>query len=676
MKRIATANREVDKYGAGKDGFRAAVPGVSDPTYLSATFMNGVQESIVRTIEAAGLAPSDDPAQFSTAVLKPNQMADAVGASLVGWKNGTSPITVEMALNLLFMGVKNPCNPKYAGGAVGDGVHDDYAALTACLADPSSRFVSFPASLTLRTTSAVLVPSGTIILSCGGKIIGAGNNGLFTLAYPSVETLIDGLVLDGMKTSGTADVVTLIYAPGSTATPTVRSKRLTVRNCILRNGSAGMAFENASDCDVYGNFIEGMFRHTTGAYAGSYGYGVVLNGCTNSKVHSNTIGSADFPIERHGIYMPVFLDSQAAPTFTNFCADILIENNRISMRHDPANEPFSSCIEAWNYFDISILNNHLIGGMRGINATPEYTNGSRVRIIGNTFKDNEICIRNDRATKGAAPGTYYFEEYQIIGNNLIPLTTVAAHQAVFIQGVKNVIFNDNYAKGNASTSFAFGYYDVAFNNIVADLITSTGNIISGFAQGFYLANVTKFVDNTAFRSFTGAPLPYVRVAAIGSSEMTPRISPATSLYAYNGGDWAGVSYFETALGKTIRNNGSFWVDQKGIRVRGATLNRPNNVSIVAGSAAAAEGMFTGLDYGFQYYDEGAAAMLYWNGVTWFTAQQPAPPLGATTADLNAFKVAYPNALSYGAISWNTTTSKPVFFNANTSNWVYSDGTAI
>jgi lysophospholipase L1-like esterase len=68
MKRIETENREIDKFGAGMDGFRASVPGVSDATYLSAKFLNAVQESIVLVIEAAGEVPSDDHDQFLRAI--------------------------------------------------------------------------------------------------------------------------------------------------------------------------------------------------------------------------------------------------------------------------------------------------------------------------------------------------------------------------------------------------------------------------------------------------------------------------------------------------------------------------------------------------------------------------------------------------------------------------------
>lgn len=82
MKRIATTNREIDKFGAGKDGFRAAVPGVSDPTYLSAQFMNGVQESLVRVIEAAAMELSDDPDLFTSALTK------LIATSAAGGKTG------------------------------------------------------------------------------------------------------------------------------------------------------------------------------------------------------------------------------------------------------------------------------------------------------------------------------------------------------------------------------------------------------------------------------------------------------------------------------------------------------------------------------------------------------------------------------------------------------------
>lgn len=69
MKRINGLDPAVDLFGPGKNGFREQVPGVSLASGLTAQWFNAVQESIVRTIEAAGLTLSDaDMSQFVTAL--------------------------------------------------------------------------------------------------------------------------------------------------------------------------------------------------------------------------------------------------------------------------------------------------------------------------------------------------------------------------------------------------------------------------------------------------------------------------------------------------------------------------------------------------------------------------------------------------------------------------------
>jgi hypothetical protein len=70
MKRINTANRAIDLFGAGKDGFRASVPGVSEATFFSALWANHVQEALVRVREAAGLpVPADNDFDWFTTAL-------------------------------------------------------------------------------------------------------------------------------------------------------------------------------------------------------------------------------------------------------------------------------------------------------------------------------------------------------------------------------------------------------------------------------------------------------------------------------------------------------------------------------------------------------------------------------------------------------------------------------
>lgn len=69
MRRIDGKDPAVNLFGAGKNGFKEQFPGVSLATGLNAKWFNAVQESIVRTIEAAGLQLSEaDMDQFVNAL--------------------------------------------------------------------------------------------------------------------------------------------------------------------------------------------------------------------------------------------------------------------------------------------------------------------------------------------------------------------------------------------------------------------------------------------------------------------------------------------------------------------------------------------------------------------------------------------------------------------------------
>lgn len=59
MKRIDTTNRELNLFGAGKDGFRNGNLALGQlPTEFNADWPNGVQEEILAVIQAAGIVPS------------------------------------------------------------------------------------------------------------------------------------------------------------------------------------------------------------------------------------------------------------------------------------------------------------------------------------------------------------------------------------------------------------------------------------------------------------------------------------------------------------------------------------------------------------------------------------------------------------------------------------------
>jgi hypothetical protein len=59
MQRIATLNKAVDLFGAGKHGFKNGnLAGGIAPTEFDADWCNGMQEELLAVIEAAGLVPS------------------------------------------------------------------------------------------------------------------------------------------------------------------------------------------------------------------------------------------------------------------------------------------------------------------------------------------------------------------------------------------------------------------------------------------------------------------------------------------------------------------------------------------------------------------------------------------------------------------------------------------
>lgn len=61
-------------------------------------------------------------------------LKQAIGAALIGYSNQGTATTVEKALDVLYYGVVNVRNPKYAGGAKGGGVGDDTSAFEAAIA--------------------------------------------------------------------------------------------------------------------------------------------------------------------------------------------------------------------------------------------------------------------------------------------------------------------------------------------------------------------------------------------------------------------------------------------------------------------------------------------------------------------------------------------------------------
>lgn len=70
MDRIDDPSKQADKFGVGKAGFTNGDPGLVDPTAVPAEWLDGVQEEIIRAIEAGGLTPDAGDLGQLSAVLQ------------------------------------------------------------------------------------------------------------------------------------------------------------------------------------------------------------------------------------------------------------------------------------------------------------------------------------------------------------------------------------------------------------------------------------------------------------------------------------------------------------------------------------------------------------------------------------------------------------------------------
>lgn len=92
MKRIASATKAVDLFGAGKHGFKNGDPTTGDPaTQLNAEWFNGYQEEAVAAVEAAGITLDGG---------KTNQLASAlaVGAGSLAAAGTANAIALTIPL--------------------------------------------------------------------------------------------------------------------------------------------------------------------------------------------------------------------------------------------------------------------------------------------------------------------------------------------------------------------------------------------------------------------------------------------------------------------------------------------------------------------------------------------------------------------------------------------------
>lgn len=189
MKRIDSPNRAVALFGAGRDGFKAAVPGVSSATELTAKWFNALQEAVARTIEGAGLSLSDtDFDQFTAAV---QWYADTAAAQRVAALVNSSPAALD-TLNELAAALAN--DPNFA------------ATMTTALANKERRFDPGTRMLFQQTVAPVGWTKVTTFDNAALRVVSgaAGSGGTldFTAAFVNGSTGLHVLTVAEIPSHG------------------------------------------------------------------------------------------------------------------------------------------------------------------------------------------------------------------------------------------------------------------------------------------------------------------------------------------------------------------------------------------------------------------------------------------------------------------------------------------
>lgn len=462
----------------------------------------------------------------SSAIASTNAaLASAVGSTLVGYANGGTAITTQAALDLLYYGVINVRNPKYAGGAKGDGVTDDTNAIkAAAIAAGYAGNIYFPGVGNQR----YLVTS-TITLRGATKLLGDGvENTIVYRVGDYGDTFVCGTSADQSEparsfgANGIRFQHSDSYIPNST---TINNKVTQGAHIRLRGAQEACI----KDCWFY--------RMRYGVYSEGGSWVKIIN-CQFSGVYDKfTPALQESVAQLVAAYSPIHGNPTTwVVTGNNFLGATFMRNvtytatsgSVVVNRIDTVGSQFGFLIDGLedldctgNYFggqseaemamintagggiiDIRIKNNFFDGIAQGsgILFAPTVSNALAlaVTIEGNTFTDNLHAIFANVNSTSNTPSVH---DLTIRGN--ICLSGIGSQ--ILLNGAKGFVVSDNnvtdYNKHNISindVSYQTGIvaYGVASGGVITDNNVGGGGngLVNNTASNFCYGGVS--VDAT------------------------------------------------------------------------------------------------------------------------------------------------------------------------------------
>lgn len=381
---------------------------------------------------------------------------------------------------------------------------------------------------TYRASDIVLKSGITIEGQGPGTIIKsnatAANGYVFTVAgdTPTDDVTIRNLVIDGNKTDYGEYIIGGIYFRTTNDLNNPHTS-LTFENLTIKNCSFGIEVELGYDVTTKNCRIFSMQRHATGSLAGSYGYGIVYNGCYRSKIVDNLLGGLRGQIDRHCIYLSTHLLSD---TMTRaYPTDLLIRGNQMYCQSVVASDPYSIALTMRSPDNVQVIGNNINGGyFAAVECAPNHKDASGVIISDNIIGVSPVGIRFHVGDANTSTNDYRIANAVVTGNVIRNKANTA-----FI-GLRNEICDTLTLANNAFIAHASTQPAVYVGNLatITQLLSldSIGNTIDGFNVGYYMADVDSFVDrDSRFLNFTeseGYPRLYEYVRNVGAIKTYPQ----------------------------------------------------------------------------------------------------------------------------------------------------------
>lgn len=223
MHRIDTSTAQVDKFGAGKNGFTGGNPQTGElPTALDADYFDSLQEELAGVIEAAGITLKKDSNAQLLAAMRALFTGRQIGAPIV--LTSTSTYTPSSSL------VKYVEVEIYAAGGGGAGV-PAYTSSTAAIGGGASggtwALVRIPVSLLSSPTAVTIGVAGTPGASGGGT---GGTGGVSS--FGSLISCPGGLGSGYSTTTGTVNA-------GGANSPAAATISASVQTIATSRGAPG-----------------------------------------------------------------------------------------------------------------------------------------------------------------------------------------------------------------------------------------------------------------------------------------------------------------------------------------------------------------------------------------------------------------------------------------------------